>query len=39
LSLTKFYGFDGERWRTNALGVGDQVRDVAYKRMKECGLR
>ena len=39
LSLTKFYGFDGERWRTNALGVGDTVRDVAYKRMKECGLR
>jgi hypothetical protein len=39
LSLTRFYGFDGERWRTNALGVGDEVRDVAYQRMKECGLR
>ena len=39
LSLTRFYGFDGERWRTHALGVGDEVRDVAYQRMKECGLR
>jgi hypothetical protein len=39
LSLTRFYGFDGERWRSNALGVSDEVRDIAYQRMKECGLR
>ncbi len=39
LSLTRFYGFDGERWKSNALGVADEVRDVAYRRMKECGLK
>ncbi len=39
LSLTRFYGFDGERWKKNALGVGDEVRDLAYDRMKKCGLR
>jgi len=39
LTLTRFYGFDGEGWRSGALGVSDQVRDLAYQRMKDCGLR
>ncbi len=39
LSLTRFYGFDGKGWRSGALGVADQVRDLAYQRMKACGLR
>jgi hypothetical protein len=39
LSLTKFYGFNGEGWVPNALGIGAQVRDLAYQRMMDCGLR
>ena len=39
LSLTRFYGFDGDGWRSGALGVSDEVRDLAYERMKSCGLR
>jgi hypothetical protein len=39
LSLTRFYGFDGEGWRSGALGVSDDVRDLAYDRMSACGLR
>lgn len=39
LSLIRFYGFDGEGWRSGALGVSDDARDLAYQRMKACGLR
>lgn len=39
LPLTRFYGFDGKGWRSGALGVSDQTRDLAWARMKECGLR
>jgi hypothetical protein len=39
LSLTRFYGFDGNGWRSGALGVADEARDLAYERMKACGLR
>ena len=39
LSLTRFYGFDGDGWKDDALGIDSSVRDIAYKRMRECGLR
>jgi len=39
LSLTRFYGFDGDGWKDDSLGVDSRFRDVAYERMKECGLR
>lgn len=39
LSFTRFYGFDGIGWRSGALGVSDEIRDLAYERMKHCGLR
>lgn len=39
LTLTRFYGFDGNGWRSGALGVADEIRDLAYERMKHCGLR
>jgi hypothetical protein len=39
LSLTRFYGFDGSGWRSGALGVSDDARDLAYERMQSCGLR
>ena len=39
LSLTRFYGFDGDGWRSGALGVSDEARDLAFERMRDCGLR
>jgi hypothetical protein len=39
LSLIRFYGFNGERWKEGALGVDDGYREIAYQRMKACGLR
>jgi hypothetical protein len=39
LSLTRFYGFDGNGWRPGALGVADEARDLAYERMRDCGLK
>ena len=39
LSLTRFYGFDGQGWKENALGIGNGIRDLAHRRMLECGLR
>lgn len=39
LGLTDLYGFNGNRWKEGSLGVDGSVRDIAYKRMRECGLR
>ena len=39
LPMLRFYGFDGEGWRSGALGVSDAMRDVAFERLKGCGLR
>ncbi len=39
LTLIRFYGFDGKDWRSGALGIGDEVRDLAHERMTHCGLR
>ena len=39
LSLTRAYGFDGEGWKDGRLGVAGSVRDLAFQRMRECGLR
>ena len=39
LTLIRFYGFDGNGWRSGALGISDEVRDLAHERMKQCGLR
>ena len=37
--LTRLYGFDGRDWVENALGFDASARDLAYARMKECGLQ
>jgi hypothetical protein len=39
LTLIRFYGFDGKGWRPGALGVSDEIRDLAHVRMTQCGLR
>lgn len=39
LTLIRFYGFDGKDWRSGALGISDEVRDLAHDRMQKCGLR
>lgn len=39
LTLIRFYGFDGRDWRSGALGIADEVRDLAHTRMTGCGLR
>jgi hypothetical protein len=39
LSLIRMYGFHGERWMENALGVATPVREVAHQSMTGCGLR
>jgi len=38
LTLIRFYGIDGKDWRSGALGIADEVRDLAHERMKKCGL-
>lgn len=37
--MTRFFGFDGSAWVDGALGFDRSVREVAYARMQECGLR
>ena len=37
--LTRFFGFDGSEWKEGALGFDGSVREVAYQRMRECGVR
>ena len=39
VSLIRVYGFDGNGWKEDALGVGSEVRDLAFARMRSCGLR
>lgn len=39
LSLMRAYGFDGEGWKDGRLGVAGSVRDLAFQRMRACGLR
>ena len=37
--MIRFYSFDGNGWKAGNLGVGSEIRDLAFRRMKECGLR
>lgn len=37
--MSRLYGFDGSRWVPGALGFDVRVRDQAYERMRDCGLR
>ena len=39
LSLVRFFGFDGNDYKTGALGIDPSMRDVAYRRMSACGVR
>jgi hypothetical protein len=39
VTMTNLYGFDGSEAPANTLGVTASVRDHAYERMKECGLK
>jgi len=39
LSLTRVYGFDGDGWKPDSLGIGSAIRDLAFERMRACGLR
>jgi hypothetical protein len=39
LPLLRMYGFDGDGWKRGALGIGSSVRDLAFRRMRDCGLR
>lgn len=37
--MSRLYGFDGSAWVEGALGFTFSVRELAYERMQECGLR
>ena len=39
LSMTRFYGFDGTKWVDGAFGIRGDMREVAYERLRQCGLR
>lgn len=39
LSLTRVYGFDGDGWKPDSLGIGSAIRDLAFQRLRGCGLR
>lgn len=39
LPLTRMYGFDGDGWKNGRLGIDGAIRDLAFQRMRECGLR
>ena len=39
LPLLRMYGFDGDGWKDGRLGVNGTIRDLAFQRMRECGLR
>jgi len=37
--LLRLYGFDGSGWKAESLGVSSSVRDLAFRRLRDCGLR
>jgi len=39
LSMTGFYGFDGTKWVDGAFGIRADMREIAYERLRQCGLR
>jgi hypothetical protein len=39
LPLTRMYGFDGNGWKPDSLGIGSAIRDLAFQRLRRCGLR
>jgi len=39
VAMTRMYGFDGAGWKKDALGISSEIRDLAFARMRECGLR
>ena len=39
LPLLRMYGFDGDGWKDGRLGVDGAIRDLAFQRMRDCGLR
>ena len=39
IPLARIYGFDGEGWKPGSLGVDSEIRDLAFRRLRDCGLR